>query len=189
MKIWTCGNSPRSGSRNAWTRIKNVNSVSRVSKFWNFFVVIQMNSCRDWWPWKKPVYITMTRRQQQSIEWRHSGLPHPKKFRVQKSTGKVLPSIFWDQDGILLIGHWLSSKGPNYQRRVLLISAGAIEGHFEEKTAAGRSPRGSCSCTTMPRLTEHLLPTGNWPTWASNVLITHPIHRIWPRRTTVPRTK
>jgi len=30
--------------------------------------------------------------------------------------------------------HFLSSKGPNYQRGVLLISAGAIEGHFEEKT-------------------------------------------------------
>jgi len=30
--------------------------------------------------------------------------------------------------------HWLSSKGPNYQRGVLLISAGAIEGHFERKT-------------------------------------------------------
>jgi len=27
--------------------------------------------------------------------------------------------------------HRLSSKGPNYQRGVLLISAGAIEGHFE----------------------------------------------------------
>ena len=30
--------------------------------------------------------------------------------------------------------HWLSSKGPNYQRGVLFISAGAIEGHFERKT-------------------------------------------------------
>jgi histone-lysine N-methyltransferase SETMAR len=28
----------------------------------------------------------------------------------------------------------LSSKGPNYQRGVLLISAGATEGHFEGKT-------------------------------------------------------
>jgi len=35
---------------------------------------------------------------QQSVEWRHSGSPHPKKFRVQKSAGKVLASIFWDQD-------------------------------------------------------------------------------------------
>jgi len=36
------------------------------------------------------------------MEWRHSGSSRPKKFRVQKSAGKVLASIFWDQDGILL---------------------------------------------------------------------------------------
>ena len=44
------------------------------------------------------------------MEWRHSGSPRPKKFRVQKSAGKFLASIFWDQDGILLI-HYLP-KGP-----------------------------------------------------------------------------
>jgi hypothetical protein len=35
------------------------------------------------------------------MEWRHSGSPRPEKFRVQKSA--VLASIFWDQEGILLI--------------------------------------------------------------------------------------
>ena len=60
------------------------------------------------------------------MEWRHSGSPRPKKLRVQKSAGKVLASIFWDQDGILLIDYL--AKGH------LLISAGAIEGHFEGKT-------------------------------------------------------
>jgi len=55
------------------------------------------------------------------------------------------------------------------------MSAGAIEGHFEGKTpAAGRSPRGSCSCMKMPRLTGHLQPRRNWPTWGSSVLITQP---------------
>ena len=39
------------------------------------------------------------------MEWRHSSSPCPKKFRVQKSDGKVLASIFWDQDGILLIDY------------------------------------------------------------------------------------
>jgi hypothetical protein len=34
------------------------------------------------------------------------------------------------------------------------------------------------------RLTEHLKPKRNWLTWASSVLITHPILRIWPLRTT-----
>jgi len=41
---------------------------------------------------------------QQSTEWRNRGSPRPapQKFRVQKSAGKVLASIFWYQDGILL---------------------------------------------------------------------------------------
>ena len=48
---------------------------------------------------------------QQSVEWRHSGSPHPRTFRVQKSAGKVLAPIFWDQDGILLINYL--PKGQN----------------------------------------------------------------------------
>ena len=40
--------------------------------------------------------------------------------------------IFVNQDDIHLIG--LSSKGSNYQRGVLLISAGATEGHLKEKS-------------------------------------------------------
>jgi len=36
----------------------------------------------------------------------------------------------------------------------------------------------------MPRLTRHLQPRRNWPTWAPSILITHPILRIWPRRIT-----
>jgi len=42
---------------------------------------------------------------QQSMEWRHSSSLHPKKFRFQKSAGKFLASIFWDQDGILFIDY------------------------------------------------------------------------------------
>ena len=113
----------------------------------------------------------------------HSGTPRPQKFRVQKSAGKFLASnLFRTRQHT---PHWLSSNGPNYQQGVLLISAGAIEGHFEGKTqTAGRSPRGSCSCTTMPQLTVHLQTRRNWRPWASNVLITHPILQIWPRRNT-----
>jgi hypothetical protein len=36
------------------------------------------------------------------MEWQYSGSPHPKKIQVQKSAGKVFPSIFLDQYGILL---------------------------------------------------------------------------------------
>ena len=58
--------------------------------------------------------------------------PAPKKFRVQKFAGKVLASIFWDRDGILFIDYL--PKGQIINTEVLLISAGAIEGHFEGKT-------------------------------------------------------
>jgi len=42
---------------------------------------------------------------QQPMEWRNSGSPRPKIFRVQKSAGNILTSIFWDHDGILLIDY------------------------------------------------------------------------------------
>ena len=76
------------------------------------------------------------------------------------TTPQRIPSakVRWKSSRLDFLGsrrhlpHLLFSKRPNYQRGVLLISAGAIEGHFEGKTqAAGRSPNGSWSCTTMPR--------------------------------------
>ena len=55
---------------------------------------------------------------------------------------------------------------------------------FRRKNAAGSSPRESCSCTRMLRLTGHLQSRRIWLTLASIVLITHTILWIWPRRTT-----
>jgi len=58
---------------------------------------------------------------QQSVEWRHSGSPGPKKFRVQKSTGKVLASIFWDQEGILLIDYLPKGQTINAEYYLSLL--------------------------------------------------------------------
>jgi len=44
---------------------------------------------------------------QQSVEWWHSGSPHPEKFRVQKFAGNFLATIVWDQENILLIDYLL----------------------------------------------------------------------------------
>jgi len=115
------------------------------------------------------------------MEWRmHSGSPRPKKFLVQNSTGKVLARIFRTKTA--------SSSLIIFQRaklstRSITDICGCNLRTFWRKNAKARSPRGSCSCTTMPQLTGHLQPRRNWPTWASSVLITHPILRIWPRRT------
>ena len=60
---------------------------------------------------------------QQSVEWRHSGSPRPKKFRVQKTAGKFLALIFWDQDGILLICYLPKGQTINakYYSSLLLL--------------------------------------------------------------------
>ena len=90
-----------------------------------------MISCSDWWPWVKSCYITMIRRQSNS-QW-SGGIaahPAPKNSDCKNPLEKFLPRFLGSRRHP---PHWLSSKGPNYQRGVLLISAGAIEGHFEGK--------------------------------------------------------
>ena len=188
MKIWTCRSSPRSGSRNAWTRIKNVNGASRLSNFCNFFIAIQMISCRDWWPWTKSGYITMTRKQSNN-QWSGGIVAHP----APKNSGSKNPL---EKFSHRFFGIKSASPSLIIFQRVKLSTRSIIHlcwynwRTFCRKNAAGRSPRGSCSSTKMPRLTGHLQPRRNWPTWSSSVLVTHPILRIWPRRTTtVPWTE
>jgi len=38
----------------------------------------------------------------QSMEWKHPGSPVKKKFKSQPSAGKVLLTIFWDSQGVIL---------------------------------------------------------------------------------------
>ena len=117
---------------------------------------------------------------QQSLEWRHSGLHRPKIFRVQKSAGKFLTLVFWDQDGILLIDYL--PKGQTINAEYFSSLLVQLKDILKEKRCSNVT-KGSCSCTIMPWLTGHSQPRRNLPTWASSVLITNPILRIWPRQT------
>jgi histone-lysine N-methyltransferase SETMAR len=49
---------------------------------------------------------------EQSKEWRQSGSSRPKNIKTQKSSSKVLASVSWDKDGILL--HFEVLKHPAY---------------------------------------------------------------------------
>jgi len=122
-------------------------------------------------------------KKQQSMGWQHSGSPRPKKIpsaKIRRKSSRV-DSIFWNQDGILPLIIFQRAK-------LLTLSITCLcwcnWRNVCRKNAAGISPRRSCSCTTMPRPTGHLYPKRNWLTWASSFSITHPILRIWPRRTT-----
>jgi hypothetical protein len=93
----------------------------------------------------------MTRRQSNN-HWSGSIAAHsvPKNSKCKNQLEKFSSRLF----RIKTASSSLCSKGPNYQRGVLLISTGAIEGHFEGKMPhAESSPREPHSCTTVPRLT------------------------------------
>jgi len=75
----------------------------------------------------------MTRRQSNN-QW-SSGIaahPAPKKIRVQKSAGKVLAAIFWDQGGILLIDYL--PKGQTINAEYYLSLLVQLKDILKEKT-------------------------------------------------------
>ena len=126
----------------------------------------------------------MTRRQSNN-QW-SGGIaahPAPKNSKCKNPLENFLPRFFGDQDSILLIDYL--PKGQTFNTEDYSSLLVQLKDILRGKTpAAGRSPRESCSCTTMPQLTGHLQSRRNWPTWASSFLITHPILRIWPHQTT-----
>ena len=147
---------------------------------------IQMISCRNWRPWTKPGYITITRRQSNN-QWSGGIAAHPTsphkipraKIRWKSPCLDFLGSRWQFFSLIIFPRAKLSTRSITH-----LCWCNCRTLWRKNANTTGRSRSGSCSCTTMPRLTGHLQPRRNWPTWASTVLITHRILRIWPRRTT-----
>ena len=114
---------------------------------------------------------------QQSMDWWHTGSCHPKNSECKNPLENFSPQFL----GIKMA----CSSLITFQRARLSLQSithlcWCNWRTFWRKNAVGRSSRESCSCTTMPRLTRHLQPRRNWPTLASNVLITRHILRIWP---------
>lgn len=55
----------------------------------------------------------------ESMQWRHTSSPPPKKFRTQVSAGKVMATIFWDSQGVLLLDylpHKTTMTGDYYSK-------------------------------------------------------------------------
>jgi len=42
---------------------------------------------------------------QESMQWNHASSPSLLKFKVQASAGKIMCTVFWDAEGILLIDY------------------------------------------------------------------------------------
>jgi len=97
-----------------------------------------------------------------------------------KFVGKFLASIFWDQDSILLIVYLPKSQSINAEYYTSLL---VQLKHILKEKRRGKFNKVNLFLHDKSPSHRHLQSRTNWPTWASNVLISHRNLRIWPRRT------
>jgi len=154
-------------------RCLNADQKRQLCKFWNFFSAIQMISCCDWWPWMKTGYITITQRK--SNNQQSGGIvahPTPKNAKCKNLLEKFSPRFF----GIKTAPpHWSSTKGPNYQRGVLLISAWCLDHpHYSpdlwphQTTICSLDRKNSWKLAIFRPTWRSLLPRR--PGWTDNLL-------------------
>ena len=126
----------------------------------------------------KPGYITVTRRQSNN-KWSGGIAAHPfptKKIRVAKIRWKISRLEFFISR-CHPPPHWLSYKGPNYQRGVLLISAGAIEGHFEGKSRSNFT-KAHQALATQKNLAYLVFQCLDYPPYSPN--LTPSVYHLFP---------
>jgi len=120
---------------------------------------------------------------QQLMEWRHSGSPRPQKIPSAKIRWKSsrLPRFFGIKTASSSLIIFQRAKLSTRRITHLFWCNWRT---FEGKTQRESHQGGLVLARQCPGSPGTCNPEKNWPTWASNVLITHPILRIWPRRTT-----
>ena len=63
----------------------------------------------EMWPRMRLGSITLIQNlKKQSMQWKHTGFPAPippKKFKRVSSAGKVMASIFWDNQGVIIVDY------------------------------------------------------------------------------------
>ncbi|KFD56300.1 hypothetical protein M513_02755 [Trichuris suis] len=112
--------------------------------------------------------------EQQSRQWKHVNSPRPKRARLEPRLGKILATIFWDAEGILLIDY-MEDGGTSRANTMQIYSSNFVS--KSKKNAVETCPAKCCCCTTTLQLTEQRwrsLPLSSVD-WAR--LITHPIVR------------
>ena len=108
---------------------------------------------------------------QQSMEWRSGGTSRPpQKIPSAKICWQSSRLILGGQDGILLIDYLPKGQIINaeYYSSLLVQLKDILK-----KKRRGKLTKGSCSCTTMPRLTGHLQPRKKL-TYLSFQCLAHP---------------
>ena len=121
----------------------------------------------------------------QSKQWKHPDSPTPRKAKVTASAGKVMASVFWDAQGVLLVDY-LPKIRPSTVHTMLSFCASC--GRKSRRRDAECCEKESSFSRIMCRITRPPLP---WPKSASvgsNCSHSRFIHQIWlpPTSTSSP---
>ena len=110
---------------------------------------------------------------QESMHWKHTNWPPPRKFHTQPSSGTVMATIFWDCKGVLLMDylpHKTTMTGSYYGE--------LLKNCFRQFRRNGGKcwPDVHCCCTTVHRLmhvsscTSHSQGHWSWTAVSSTLL-------------------
>ena len=121
-------------------------------------------------------YQPETRRQ--SMEWKHPGSPAPKKVKSVTSAGKIMVTIFWDEDGVLLVD--FLEHGGLWTVTAISQCWGGWEEPSWRRGATWTSRRSPF--TTTPDRTRLTLPARRSPDWAGTSCPSRPTVRTWLRQ-------
>ena len=125
----------------------------------------------------------MTRRQNNN-QWSGGIAAHPvPKYSECKIRWKDSSLAFRDQDILLLIDYVPKGQTTSINAEYYSSLLVQLKDILKDKRR-GKVTKDVLFLHDNTPLTGLLQPRRNWPTWASSFLITHPILRIWPRRTT-----
>lgn len=111
------------------------------------------------------------------MEWRWKGEAPPRKFRVCQSTKKVMPTIFWDSEDILLTDFKERNTTVNATYYVALVRK--LRQNIRD-SRRGKLTRKMVCCTTMHPCTLLQLRKTQFVIELFNKSITLLIAKIWP---------
>lgn len=118
----------------------------------------------------------------QSKQWTESGCSAPKKAKAVKSAGKVMASVFWDSNGILMIDYLPKGQTINGEYYANLLDK--LQECIEQRRP-GLARKKKFFIKTMQEFTRALRP---WPKLTNCIMIccpTHLIHLILHRQTSI----
>lgn len=111
--------------QNKRERVTAANEFLGMCKAYSETIYNRIVTCDETW-----IHHFDPETKQQSMQWRRRGEPAPVKFKTQPSAGKIMATIFWDAEGILLIDympHKTTITGIYYAQLLQKLRAEIIE--------------------------------------------------------------